>query len=147
MREFDYSPHAHYENHYHIRELFEQQDKRVGDRQYHKDRIKNLEDRDDLINKAEFFITTDFWCARCKVDFKSQAVKQVEESWSDSTQRIAFYKTKCFKGHWVIKLITDRYKDPYWFRSRNVARDRGAFHNDTVQSFETGYNLLYGKGK
>lgn len=145
MREYDYIPRPKIEEHYHIRELFEQQDRRVEDRQYHRDRIKNLEERQDQIKEAKTFIFSDFYCRTCKTDFKSQAVKQVEEDWSDSSQQVAFYKTKCFKGHWCIRLITDRHKDAFWSKSRFVNLDRGNHANDVIQPYETGFNLLYGK--
>ncbi len=140
----DHTPHPDIEDHYHIRELIEGQEKRSADRTYHKNRAKDLAERDDLIADAKWVETKDFWCDICKLDFKGQAVKQVEEDWS-TPQRIAFYKTKCFKGHWCIRLITDRHKDAFYQKSKFVALDRGNHHEDTMQPFETGFNLLYGK--
>lgn len=141
-REYDYTPHSKVDEHYHIRELFDQQDKRVADRQYHRDRVKDLEEREEEIKKAEGVMVKDFWCDTCKKDFKGQAVKQVEIDWSNPAQRIAFYKTKCFCGKWAIRLITDRHMDRYFEKSRLVARDRGNYHTDILQSFESGYNLV-----
>lgn len=141
---FDQNPHPLIEDHYHIQMLFESQEKKAADRAFHKERIKEREDRDDLIKSAEGFVTTDFYCSECKLDFKSQAIKQIEEDWS-ANQRIAYYKTKCFKGHWCMRLITDKEKDGYYQKSRMIAKQRGMYHNDILQPFETNYNLVYGK--
>lgn len=135
------------EEHYHIQDLIKAQEKRSYDRQFHRNRIKELEEREDLIKDAKTFIVTDFWCDKCKEDFKSQAVKQIEVDWSNTSQRKAFYKTKCWKGHWCIRLITDKFKDKFWQKSKSCALDRGRHAVDIIQSFETGYNLVYGKSK
>ncbi len=138
------TPHPLVEDHYHIQELIENQERRHDDRVAHRERGKARAERDDLIRDAKPFTVMDFWCNQCRKDFKGEAVKQVEADWN-ADQNLAFYKTKCFRGHWCIRLITDRNRDAYFQRSRSVARDRGAFHNDIIQPFETNYNLLYGK--
>lgn len=142
---FNQTPHPDIEDHYHIQSLINAQEKRTEDRAYHQNRVKELKERDDLIADSKFVTATDFYCVKCKKDFKSQAVKQIELDWTNSSQRIAFYKTKCFKGHWCIRLITDRHKDGFFQKSRFVALDRGNHYADTVQPHETGFNLLYGK--
>lgn len=141
----DHSPHALIEDHYHIRSLIEGQEKRSSDREFHRNRIKSLEERETLLIDSQPMTLTDFWCGNCQRDFKAQAVRQIEVDWSNPTQRIAFYKSKCFKGHWCIRLITDRHKDGFWQRSKSVALDRGKHYADTIQPHETGFNLLYGK--
>lgn len=141
----DYGPKPLIEQHYHIQELIERQQVRSDDRQYHKDRIKTLEEREDLIKDSKEYALTDFWCDRCKEDFRAVAIRQIEVDWSCPTQRIAFYKTKCFKGHWCIRLITDRNMDGFYQKSRFVLLDRGNHYADTLQPFESGFNLLYGK--
>lgn len=142
---YDHTPRPDIEQHYHIRELIERQEKRTDDRNQSRDRQKMKDEREALIKDAQGLITTDFWCNTCLIDFKSQAVKQVEVDWANTAQHIAFYKTKCFKGHWCSRLITDRHVDAFWFKSHSVARDRGRHYADTLQPFETGFNLLYGK--
>lgn len=141
---YDEIPRPEVEGHYHIRELIEAQEKRSDDRQYHRDKAKEKAERDDLIKEAKLVTVTDFWCNTCNEDFKSMSVKEVEEDWSAS-QRIAFYKAKCAQGHWCIRLITDKHKDGFWMKSRNIIRDRGVFYADTLQPWETNFNLIYGK--
>lgn len=141
----DYGPKPLIEQHHHIQELIERQQVRSDDRQYHKDRIKALEEREDLIKDSKEYALTDFWCDKCKEDFKAVVIRQIEEDWSNTTQRIAFYKTKCFKGHWCIRLITDKEKDGFYLKSKFIALDRGKYHTDILQPFETGFNLMFGK--
>lgn len=144
---YEATPRPLIEDHYHIRELIENQDKRSQDRQLHRDKAKEAQEREDLIKDSLVFVVTDFYCHKCNEDFKSQTIKEVEIDWTCMTQRIAFYRTKCSKGHWCIRHITDRLKDSFWMNSPQVARDRGKYHNDIIQPFQTGYNLLYGKQK
>lgn len=141
----NYNPKPLIEEHYHIQELMDFQDKRSKERTETRNRLKEAEEREDLIKDAKLFIVTDFYCAKCKEDFRSQSIKEVEQDWSCLSQRIAFYKSKCSKGHWVIRLITDREIDAFWMKSRKVALDRGNHFRDIMQPFETGYNMLYGK--
>lgn len=141
---FNQTPHPDIEDHHYIQDLINGQEKRSDDRTFHRERKKTLAERDDLIADSKWVALTDFWCNVCKVDFKSQAVKQVERDWN-ANQSIAFYKTKCFKGHWSIRLITDKHRDGFYQRSKLMALDRGNHALDTIQPWETGFNLLYGK--
>tara|TARA_R110000868_G_scaffold86958_1_gene243526 strand:- start:15615 stop:15959 length:345 start_codon:yes stop_codon:yes gene_type:complete len=113
----------------------------------HRNREQAQKEREDLIKDSKSVDIKEFWCDECKMDFAELVWKQVEVDWSNTAQRIAFYKTKHECGNWCIRLITDRNRDAYWFESMQVSRDRGKHHNDILQSFETGYNLLYGKRK
>jgi len=141
----DHTPHPEIENHYHIRELIERQEKRTQDRIDYQNRAKAKEERDGTIKDNAILVAHDFYCTTCGDDFVGQAIKQTEVDWTNPTQNIAFYKTKCFKGHWCSRLITDKHKDYYFYRSKAVFRDRGKFSDSIIQPFETGYNLLYGK--
>lgn len=145
MRRELYQPKPNIEEHHHIQDLINVQEKRAAERTYHQDRIKQNEDRDNEINAAPMKETKPFYCETCKEDFYGEAIKQIETDWSAPSQRIAFYKSKCFKGHWAMRLITDKNRDAYWFKSKRVAQDRGMHHADLIQVFETNYQLLYGK--
>jgi len=140
-----YTPKPLVEEHHHIRELIARQDARVQDRNYHKAKEKAFAERSELIEDNKPVKLEDFWCERCKKDFKGVAFRQIENDWNDPSQQIAFYKTKCFHGHWCIRFITDKFLDPYWHRSKSVRMDRANHSNDLLQSFEEGYQLLYGK--
>jgi len=142
---YENTPRPDIELHPHIRDLIEGQEKRVYDRNYHRSKDKEKEERDDLIKDNKMMAVTDFYCTDCKKDFKGVAVKQVEVDWTNSTQRIAFYKTKCFCGKWAVRLITDKNRDGFWVRSRAVRADQGKHYADMIQPHETGFNLLYGR--
>lgn len=133
------------EEHYHIQELISRQEKRVEDRNYHREKAKEQAERNDLIKDSKPVTITDFWCEDCSKDFKSMSIRQVEIDWSNSSQKIAFYRSKCDCGKWVMRLVTDRFKDGFWTKSKLMAIDKGSHYADTVQPFETGFNLLYGK--
>ena len=143
MKEYDYIPRPLIESHPHIRMLFEAQEKSSTERNEHRDRQKSKDEREELIRDTPGYVLTDFYCYECKEDFKAQAIKEVEVDWSNPAQNVAFYRTKCFKGHWCQRRITDKHSDPYWMNSKAVAKDRGKNHNAILQPFETGYNLLY----
>lgn len=134
------------EEHYHIQELIDAQEKRSDDRQYHRDRVKALAEREELIGESKMVVNTDFHCVRCREDFQQASVLQVELDWSNLSQSVAFYKGKHRKcGNWCIRLVTDKHRDGFWVRSKRVLQERGKYHNDLIQPYETGYNLLYGK--
>lgn len=141
----DHTPHPTIEDHYHIRMLIDGQEKRTQDRIYHQNREKALEERTKDIKDARPKDVKEFWCDECKADFFAESIKEVEVDWNNSSQFIAFYRSKCPKGHWCIRLVTDRYKDAFYFRSKKIARDRGMYFADTIQPHETGFNLLFGR--
>lgn len=141
----NYSPKPLTEEHYHVQDLIDRQEKRTDDRNYHREKEKERAEREDLIKDSKIITVTDFWCNTCKEDFKSMAIKQVEVDWSCPSQRIAFYKTKCDGGHWCIRLVTDRHRDGFYSKSKLMELDRGNHYADTVQPYETNFNMLYGK--
>lgn len=143
-RQGKYDPKPLIEEHYHIQELIDRQEVRTEDRVRYQNIEKDNAERDKLINDTRVLDLLDFWCAECGEDIKAVGVLHVEEDWTNKAQRIALYKTKCFKGHWLARHVTDKGACPYWFRSRTVHRDRGKHSDDMVQPWQDGFNLLYG---
>jgi hypothetical protein len=138
-----HEPKPEIENHYHIQELIDRQQKRSDDRTYHQNRAKQADELSNDINSAPDIEEKIFYCSKCKGDFFARAHKFID-SWSLG----ACYKSKCRTcGTWSMRLITDRIKDSYFFRSKVLANQRGIYYNDTIQPFQTGYNTLYGKPK
>lgn len=142
---YEHIPRPEVEHHHHIRELIEAQDKRASDRNYHRNKEKDREEREQLIKSTKEQDLKSLWCETCKLDFLGESAKEVEIDWSCPSQSIAFYKTKCFKGHWCMRLITDTHKDSFWTKSKRVQSDRGQHSLDTIQPHETNYELLYSK--
>jgi hypothetical protein len=133
------------EEHYHIQELIEGQERRTADRNRHRMLAKQKAERGSVIDEAPPKCFKDFYCSDCNEDFVAITVKQVEMDWTNPLQNIAFYKVKHPCGKWCIRYITDGLEDPYWMQSPRVARDRGEHYADLIQPFENNYNLLYGK--
>lgn len=133
------------EDHYHIRELIERQETRTEDRNRHREKEKERAERDKLIEDSQKYGPVDFYCDHCAVDFIALSHKETHTDWTNTDQRIAYYRTVHDCGNWCMRRITDRNGDPYWFDSLKVATDRGTYSNALIQSFETDYNLLYGK--
>lgn len=136
----DHTPHPVIEDHYHIRELIAGQEKRVADRTRHREIEKQRDASLKDIAGFKDIELLDFYCPHCDLDFIARAKKQID-SWAP----IAYYKTKHRCGTWCIRHITQRDKDPYFYRSKKVARQRAENYKETIQPFETGFNMLYGK--
>lgn len=141
----EYAPKPIIEEHYHIQELIDAQQKRADDRNYFRDREKLYAERMDEIKEAKSKDIKEFWCKTCSTEFFGESIKEVEIDWTNSNQYIAFYRSKCPQGHWCIRHITDRFKDSFFYRSKRIARDRGKHFAATVQPNETNYQLLYGR--
>lgn len=145
MRNYEHTPRPETEYHPHIRNLIERQERKSKDKIRHQDREKMLAERQEEIDKAKEWDVIEFYCPLCKEDFAHFATKQVEQDWSNSSQKIAFYKGKHDCGTWTIRHITDKVADPYWIESPQVARDIGSHALDLIQPHQTGFNLLYGR--
>lgn len=137
---FDQSPHPLTEDHYHIQELIEGQEKRSADRTRHQNIEKQRDEFKKTVASFKDIEFLDFYCTDCEIDFVARARKQI-----DSWGKIAYYKIKHTCGKWCIRHITDKFKDAYFLRSKKLARERIERHNDTIQSFQNGYNSLYKK--
>lgn len=137
---FTQSPHPLIEDHYHIRELIEAQQKRAADRTNWQEQKKNIDAFQKYVDGFKNVELLDFYCERCEVDFVGRARKQV-----DSWDQLAYYKIKHRCGTWCMRLITHRFRDKYFFRSKKVAYDRSVNSKEMLQPFQTGYNMMYGK--
>lgn len=134
------------EEHWHIQELIKAQKKRAEEREYYRNGAKIQASRQEAIALEPPFALKDFNCQTCNIDFKAPAHLFIEVDWSNTTQNIAFYKTKHHHcGTWCIRHSTDKLEDAFWSRSKQVAIDRGKHSIDLLQPFENNYNLVWGK--
>lgn len=131
------------EEHYHIQSLIERQEKRAAERTYFREKDQLKYELTEEIAKAPNVVSTEFCCLQCGEEFKGVAIKQIEQPFNGPV--ISYYKHKCDNGHWCMRYITDKYKDPYWRKSKSVARDKGKNYKDMIQPHEEGFNLLYKK--
>src|SRR3989338_865221 len=93
---YENTPRPELENHPHIRMLIETQEKKTKDRNLHRDKDKELAERQEEIDRYKPVDIIEFWCEECKEDFAHLAYKQVETDWSNTAQEIAFYR-ECTK--------------------------------------------------
>lgn len=140
MINLDQTPHPVVEDHYHIRDLITAQERRTAARVKWQQFKKNEDAFLKFVQDFKDIELLDFFCAQCGHDFLARAHKQID-SWGEA----AYYKMKHKCGEWAIRLITDRERDPYFYRSKMVAIDRGQSAQALLQPFETGYNMVYGK--
>ena len=139
-REYESVPRPEVESHYHIKDLILGQEKRTEDRKRHQDVEKNRDVFDKVVGGFKDRELLDFYCKTCRRDFAGRSQKQLD-SWAD----IAYYKIKHTCGTWAIRHITDRERDPYFYNSRIIARQRGSHFTDLLQPFENNFNLIHGK--
>lgn len=143
IRRYDYAPRPEVESHTTIRELIDAQEKRAEDRQDYRNRKQSQEERMRDIKAAKGKDIKAFHCETCNKEFVSETIKQVETDWSNTTQYIAYYRSKCLCGRWAQRNITDVHQDRYFAKSRVVAMNREKHAADVIQPFETNYELLY----
>lgn len=136
------NPHPLVEDHYHIRELIEAQEKRANERTKWQEQKKSIDSLTKDIASFKEYETLDFFCNHCQLDFIARSRKEV-----DSWDNIAYYKTKHRCGNWCLRRITDRLRDHYFFQSKKIAYDRVINANEMLQPFQSGFNMLYGKKK
>ncbi len=137
---FNQTPHPTVEDHYHIQDLINSQEKRSNDKARHQNIEKQRDEFKKTIAGFKDVELLDFYCTDCQRDFTGRARKQID-GWAE----IAYYKIKHTCGKWCIRHITHRFRDAYFFKSKRLAYERVERHNDTIQPFENGYNILYKK--
>ena len=81
-----------------------------------------IKEQIDAIIEAPRFSTIDFWCNKCKKDCSGTAYRQIRTL--PHRLPIAWYMGFCPKGHKLIRRITDKLCDPYYFQSIMIKRQR-----------------------
>jgi len=123
----------------------EQLTKRVHDKQAALEaehRRKALTEREVIIKQALPIVDSiDFYCDRCRADFRSRGYKTVQKIFDPP---IAFYEGRCRCGTWCRRFITDQSQDPYYRKSRRVKELAERFRKDMLQPGEPGFKTLYG---
>ena len=84
------------EEHYHIQELIERQEKRSAERTYFQEKQKLGAERIKEIQEAKMMVAAEFLCLKCGDEFRGVAVRQVELPFNDV--EIEFLKALAFKG-------------------------------------------------
>ena len=78
-----------------------------------------------------------FWCDDCKLEqeLPYAEAKCLGARWNESLCR------KC--GRKVIRYITERHRDPYWFRSAKAIQERRKFSKDLIQPSDPDFKKYY----
>ena len=79
----------------------------------------------------------DFWCKKCRKDFLLDA-RHKKNRW------VEWYETKCPYCYLkLIRKITHRLTDPYYWESHKLRNMRGKFAKDLIQPGAPGYAMYY----
>lgn len=117
----------------------------VKSQQEERERYRKAEDikteRQRTIDQAPTPWTTEFWCQVCSKDYIRLAHKIVISSYEEP---IAFYESKCPKGHYCRRRITDKMTDPYYFQSEQLRRARVELERDLIQPGDPRFKRIYG---
>lgn len=115
-------------------------EERAKEKEREFDLYENLE---EVKNGLESRLT-DFYCTHCEEDYEDyRTTGVVETDWSKPGKFIAYWNSKHSCGRWNRRLATNKHEDPYWFRSKKMALDKGNYYKDMIQPHESGFDMLY----
>lgn len=104
-------------------------------------RTKTWTDRAKDINSAKKFDRLAFWCDLCKKDVIAPARKIMR--FPQGQMPIAWHQGRCPQGHMVLRYITDKGADPYYYRSFYMKQERRKLTADLVQPGDPRFRILY----
>jgi len=101
-----------------------------------------LRERRKTIDEEPYKKPFVFWCNDCKLDFGAVAFKY---EWTYNRVPYARYESKCKDcNKRVIRYITDKQWDPWFWRSKNNEIQRKKYAKDMLQPGDPGFTTLYG---
>ena len=80
-----------------------------------------------------------FWCDKCHEDFDTPS--RVKKTYYED----GYFISHCPKNHEVVRYITGKEDDPYFFKSEKMKRQRYEFRKDIIQPGQDGFETLYKK--
>lgn len=83
-----------------------------------------------------------FWCDHCKKDFSAMGYKR---EFSATGLVCGWYEGACLCGRKAIKRITDKSKDPYYYKSEMIKFQRVRNYNDTLTPVDDLFRIIYPK--
>ncbi|HDY66826.1 hypothetical protein LCGC14_2818690 [marine sediment metagenome] len=78
----------------------------------------------------------DFYCKNCELDQTLSAARCRNGS-------VKWFRARCGCGKKLIRRITDKSNDPYYYESRNVKMDREKHRRDLIQPGQEGFRTYY----
>lgn len=103
-------------------------------------RDQGLKDHLKTIQEAGEIARIGFFCRECDQDFDADGYKQVRYS---GTWPVAWYAGRCPKGHPSIRYITDKHRDPYFYLSKMLARQRHEMADDMLTPDNPRFKIVY----
>lgn len=100
-----------------------------------------LRSRINEVNQAPWRTETDFWCCTCSRDFQGTGFKIVRQP--QGSVWFAYYQGVCPKGHRAIRYITDKNRDPYYYRSLAVKLQQRQYGDELLQPWHPRFRQLY----
>lgn len=101
-----------------------------------------LGERYNEIKNASWIIARmNYFCEVCRKDCEGNGFKEIR--WRSNDLWFAFYRGFCPNGHAVIRRITDKLDDPYYFHSRFVQREQAEHADDFVTPHDPRFKHLY----
>lgn len=97
--------------------------------------------RRDEILAAPPYTDTAFWCDYCERDFEGKGHKEVRVP--VGSVWLAYYVGICPCGKHSLRYITDKLKDPYFYKSLTVRVQQRLFPDEMLQPWQPRFKLLY----
>ena len=135
------------------RNLIERVNRNRMDRAARKELDDRLGEKQRLIEESVPFQKMDFWCRTCRLDFEEVGVRRGLYGYDlDSGQSYPIplercwpaYTARCPNGHECIRHILEKDKDPYFWESENLQRERARMADDLLQPGDPRFNAKYG---
>lgn len=106
------------------------------------DRLRlKLSERAQEIKDAQPTQRMDFFCSECERDFGGIGHKEVR--WPKGSVWFAFYRGRCPEGHLTIRYITDKLKDPYFYKSPFVRKQQSVYADAMIGPDNPRFKVLY----
>lgn len=126
-----------------LRKLQRRYDEARKKRIEQEEKERPLKERIDAIFNAPKFVKTDFWCPVCKRDCTGTGYRQVNTT--NDQRPTAWFVGYCPEKHKMIRRITDKVQDPYYYQSLMLNRQRYNMRDDLLTPDDPRFKLLYPK--
>lgn len=99
------------------------------------------ERRDEIRNAPAVMPVMAFWCDTCKRDTTGPGFKEIR--WPKNGIWFAFYRGFCLKGHALVRRITDKLGDPYFYKSKLVRVQQSKHADDFLTPDDPRFKDVY----
>lgn len=98
--------------------------------------------RSELIKSAPARVKNmAWWCDQCRQDCDGPGFKEIR--WPVGDLWFAFYRGFCPKGHMLVRRITDKMTDPYFFKSRVIQREQAEHADEMLTPNDPRFREVY----